>query len=946
MSGPLVERDMELAAIDDALAAAAAGSGTALVLEGPAGIGKTALLEATRARAAERPLRLLHARAGELEGAFAYGVVRQLFEPALLGAAEDERARLLAGPAAAAAPAVLGGGAEEAAPGATASSFAVVHGLYWLAANLAADAPLALIVDDAHWADAPSLRWLAYLGRRLDGLGATVIASLRSGEPGVDPAAREELRDLAGARLLSPAPLSEPAVATLLARDLDRDPSPELASACATATGGNPFFVRELAAVLVAEGVEDEAAAGELVRAAGPPAIARATLNRLGRISDDAVALARAVAVLDGDTDLRRAALLAGLGEEDALRALDALVATGFVAGAAPLAFAHPIVRAAIYDELRPGDRSLAHRRAAALLAAEDAPIDAVATHALRTEPIGSAETIATLRAAAAQALGVGAAENAVAYLERALAEGGDPEVRTAILLDQAIAKKQAGDPSALASLEAAARLAADPVTRARALIEQADVFLYSNRSAAAAAVLDRAVAEAGDVDPALALRARTVRALMSGYDPSLVADFERDLPALLSLAEAGAAGTGPLAHSLAALLLHRGGDAELVRRLARRDWDDAAALAIPGATQTLAQAMWALTVLEDFEAAAEQIERVGAIAAERGSAHHFLLARAQAAMVANRRGDLAAAAGDLRTVFERSVEMGVPVAMLITLNLCADTIVERPEVADIAAFTAGLQLGPLAEVTVGAMIGMVQARLAEAAGERGAAIETLRQIGRVATALSFEHPGCGLPWRSTLAAMLGEAEREEALALVAAELAAARAVGSATAIGVAMRVEGTLRAGAGTALLEEAATLLAASPARLEHARALIDLGAARRRAGERAAAREPLRAGLDLADRCGATRLGERARTELAATGARPRRARLDGLESLTPSELRVARLAAEGRTSRAIAQDLFVTTKTVDAHLGHVYAKLGIGSRRELGAALAAGEPAPVG
>jgi DNA-binding CsgD family transcriptional regulator len=122
------------------------------------------------------------------------------------------------------------------------------------------------------------------------------------------------------------------------------------------------------------------------------------------------------------------------------------------------------------------------------------------------------------------------------------------------------------------------------------------------------------------------------------------------------------------------------------------------------------------------------------------------------------------------------------------------------------------------------------------------------------------------------------------------------------------------------------------------EHARALVDLGASHRRAGERVAAREPLREGLDLAVTCGAVRLADRARTELAATGARPRRERTTGRDSLTPSELRIALLAADGRTSQEIAQSLFVTTKTIDMHLGHTYSKLGINSRKQLAAALA--------
>jgi DNA-binding CsgD family transcriptional regulator len=192
---------------------------------------------------------------------------------------------------------------------------------------------------------------------------------------------------------------------------------------------------------------------------------------------------------------------------------------------------------------------------------------------------------------------------------------------------------------------------------------------------------------------------------------------------------------------------------------------------------------------------------------------------------------------------------------------------------------------------------------------------------------------------RSHLALMLDSADREEALTLAGAELADARRFGQPRAIGIALQALGVLQddAEARLALLAEAVDVLAPSYARLEHARALVELGAALRRQGSRAAAREPLRQGLDLAAHCGAVRLGERARTELAATGARPRREYITGRDALTPSELRVALLAAEGRTSQEIAQALFISTRTVDAHLSHTYSKLGINSRRDLPAGL---------
>jgi DNA-binding CsgD family transcriptional regulator len=140
-----------------------------------------------------------------------------------------------------------------------------------------------------------------------------------------------------------------------------------------------------------------------------------------------------------------------------------------------------------------------------------------------------------------------------------------------------------------------------------------------------------------------------------------------------------------------------------------------------------------------------------------------------------------------------------------------------------------------------------------------------------------------------------------------------------------------------GIGLLREAVDVLKDSGAELEYARAMTDLGAALRRSRHPAKARDPLGLGLDLAYRCGATALVERARTELLATGARPRRLMVSGRDSLTPSEARVARMAAEGLTTPAIAQALFVTTKTVETHLGHAYQKLDINSRHQLAQAL---------
>jgi DNA-binding NarL/FixJ family response regulator len=176
--------------------------------------------------------------------------------------------------------------------------------------------------------------------------------------------------------------------------------------------------------------------------------------------------------------------------------------------------------------------------------------------------------------------------------------------------------------------------------------------------------------------------------------------------------------------------------------------------------------------------------------------------------------------------------------------------------------------------------------------------------------------------------------ERDRARELAQAELADVESFGAPRAVGVASRVAGLVEGGEhGLELLERSVRALRDSPALLERARSLGELGAARRRAGERTAARELLAEALDLAARCGAGPLAGRVREELRAAGARPRREWRTGVEALTPSELRIVRLAVEGRTNREIAQELYVTLKTVEGHLSRAYTKLGIDGRGQL-------------
>jgi DNA-binding CsgD family transcriptional regulator len=250
--------------------------------------------------------------------------------------------------------------------------------------------------------------------------------------------------------------------------------------------------------------------------------------------------------------------------------------------------------------------------------------------------------------------------------------------------------------------------------------------------------------------------------------------------------------------------------------------------------------------------------------------------------------------------------------------------------VIESASFKAGLA-GSVFDAVLLLVRGMV--RCAGSRTEQG--IADLRAAGHLFEALKIS----AVPWRPYLALALPRSSMSEARQLAETELGLARRMGVRRRIGIALRTLAALGPDADAVdLLREATTTLQDTPAVLELARAQLDLGATLRRLRHRIEARDPLRQALEIATRCGAVPLAERAREESLLAGARPRRPRLRGIDALTPAELRVARQAAEGRSNREIAQALFITSKTVADHLGSSYSKLQITSRAELVAALA--------
>ena len=412
------------------------------MLEGPPGVGKTRLLAESGVLAGEVGFTVLSAVGGELQRDFPYGVARQLFEPALIRVSGRDRATLLAGAARFASPAI-GLGGDPAVESSNEAEFAVLHGLYWLAANLAVRAPLWIAVDDAHWADPPSLRYLSYLARRITDIRAVLVVAARPAES--DARALGALAASPAVRMLRPEPLTEQAVGDLVRARLGEHANEDLCRACYGATAGNPFFVVELLRALEQEGVAPGVDSARRVRALGAGAVSDAVYVRLARLPADAQAIATATAILGAAAPLRHVAALAELDEDRSTAAVDTLTTAAILRPGRPLEFVHPVMREAVDAQLLSGQRARSHARAAGILADWGANPHDVAAHLLHAEPTGVAWAVDALRDAATDALLRGAPDAAAAFLERALIEPPTPDARGEVLHELGVAKLRAG---------------------------------------------------------------------------------------------------------------------------------------------------------------------------------------------------------------------------------------------------------------------------------------------------------------------------------------------------------------------------------------------------------------------------------------------------------------------------------------------------------------------
>jgi DNA-binding CsgD family transcriptional regulator len=932
----LLERDEELLAIDVAVRAALVGDGTVVVIEGPAGIGKTSLLNSARRRATAYGMTVIASHGAILESDFGFGVVRQLFEPVIAAASAAQRRRLLEGAAALAKPVVAAQDVESGAP--PRHQTAIAHGLYWLTANIAEHSPVMIAVDDVHWADPPSLQFLTYLSRRLEGMTVLLVVVVRTGDRKVDDSLVAELVSGPAVHVIRPSPLSMRGVGEVVRERLGRAEAAFI-EACRTATGGVPFLLQELVDVLEADGVTPTREAAVLIGRSGPRTVAQATTLRLGRLSPEAVAVARAVAVLGRQARVDRIAVLADVELETTRVAVDTLIAMDLLAPGHPVRFAHPLVHQAIYEDLHLTARAAAHARVARTLTEENAPLDEVAAHLLLSEPAGRDDVVEILRRAAHAALRRGAPQSAAAYLRRALAEGGR-SAHLALLQELGRAEALAGDLRGIDHLREAISLADDPAVRVGITYELATLHALSGDWRSFADRIRDALAPAAELDLDLVPQLETARGAVEYFDPRTAYRFEERLPRLLGLIEAhGPAGRG-LALHVAAVMTSRGMRRAEVLRLVWKGLDEGRYLREVGSeSPVMAHAPGALISLDELDAAARVVDEMSDDAHRRGSVVGYAAASIYRAWISAQRGSLKDGEAHLRSAVDLAREHGLTFWLPSAFQCGVDILLERPSVDDMSQLAESLALpAGLAATISGAFVSAMRGRLRLARGRRMEAIVDLRSAGEIAIGARVSNP-LWLLWRSPLALALQREHLDEAMELIEEELACARRSGLARCTGTALRASGCLQGGRrGIDLLEASLDALEKTQATLERARTLVELGAALRRSNHRVAAREPLYAGLDLADRCGAERLAARAEDELRASGARPRRRAMRGPDAMTASEGRVARMAARGMTNREIAQSLFVTAKTVENQLSAAYRKLGVGSRDELGSALA--------
>ncbi|MEV7393066.1 BTAD domain-containing putative transcriptional regulator [Streptomyces sp. NPDC091215] len=834
----LVERDLQIAELRDSLRAAMDGRPGVVLIEGPAGIGKSRLLGEVRELAAGERVLILTARGSQREKDYGFGVVRQLFERVV----SDSQEAFFAGSAAAA------GAVFGTVWGQQPQSFAVLNGLCELTRRLVqVRGPLMLAVDDLQWCDSGSVRFLAYLASRLEGLPVLVALTLRTG----DPQQGEELPGtlMAGPSVvrIRPTPLTASGVAGLVRRTLGEEPQEEFTAACHRATAGNPLLLRQLLRALHARGTRPDAAHSEEVAETGARAVSGLVLGRLARLPEEAGAAAQAVAVLgDGAAMLAEVAALMERPEAEAAQAIAPLVHAEILTDGQPHAFVHPLVGDAIYRELPPGERQLRHERAARALSDAGAPPERTAAQLLLAPHRGDADVVDILCTAAREAVGRGAPDAATTYLTRVLDEPPDPERRPEVLLELGRAEMLGNGPAAVEHLRQAYDTLTDPGRRAVAALLLARLLVFAGGHGQATEFARRAAAglpvELSDERQGL-LALERISGFMHGLDQRLWRTAE----------DPAVEGEGPGARMLAANLAREaasdGSDRSRAVELARFAVSD-------GVLQAAGEEMLWYTAAIVLHLADEEVgelwDAAVARAVERGSLFSVLATHLWRGFTQWNHGDLDAARRSLETAVGQSEVWGLAPGAPQGRTFLTAVLLDLGDTAGARACLERMR-GWIRGAEGQRLLAESEARVLNAEGRHEEALSALDDVRHLQPAAA--NPAWW-PWSLLrVRALAGVGRRAEALALAEEQLAVARGWGAPSALGRVLRTVGQLRGTEGEPQLREAVAVLAPGPARLEYARALYALAeyAPQDEAGPL------LSRGRSIARKCGAAGLAE---------------------------------------------------------------------------------------
>ncbi len=820
----LVQREEELGAIERWLNGVNGGEGGIGLLEGPAGIGKTALLRAVAERAEDIGLSVLHARGGELERSAAWAVARELLLP---GLTVLDREELWKGPAAAAA-AVLDGAPAEESDGPD-QAFRVAHALTSVVVELAGQQPWLFLVDDAHWGDRPSLRWLEFLARRLERVRALVVLAARPVEGPGDGA----LQSLAArARVLRPRPLGPDGVQEVVAAQFHTPPEPEFAAACHEVTGGNPFLLTELLREAGEARLAPSRSEAHRVRSLRPASVRRLALLRLAGLGPGAIDLARAAALLGDGTVPTTAGALAGLSEQAVIAAAEALAAAEIFTDDPALSFVHPLMRSVIYEDIAPAARAVWHRKAARLLAERGAPDGSVTTQLILAERTGDPWAVTRLLDGATAARRRGAPEVARELAERALDEPPSADMRATVLRELASAELDLGDVEGIEHLRDAVAGAASAPERAEMALLLGPTLTILNHHEEAINLLTACLDELSPDAQAELHPAVEAELIAAGLAlPATVQSARQQIEIALARRNESMLELDPRILAMIGFLDIGQGRVEEGLLLARH------ALSRP------ASPSHGISLTTNFAAAAlrwaDQLDEALVVwtleveDARRRSAPLRLAWASDRAIVLLRRGEAAAAEVDARTALEL-MDALYPRPISVALGTHAEALMETGASREAAQLISHAPLGDSDGESDNAFRAeplRVRARIRAAQGDPRGALADLERIERLARRYGFINPGA-TPWRAQAALIrAANGSNDQALRLVEEDLDQARAIGSERALGSAMRVRGLLRKEHGLEDLDEAVTILAAGRDRLEHVRALVDLGAAPRR-------------------------------------------------------------------------------------------------------------------